>query len=32
VAKAAERALQTKAPLFIEAVIDPAAYPTTPAG
>ncbi|HEX9676464.1 MAG TPA: thiamine pyrophosphate-binding protein [Anaerolineales bacterium] len=29
-AKAAERALQTKAPLLIEAVIDPAGYPTTP--
>jgi len=32
VAKAAERALQTKAPLLIEAVINPAGYPTTPAG
>jgi acetolactate synthase-1/2/3 large subunit len=32
VAKAAERALRAKAPLLIEAVIDPAAYPTTPAG
>jgi acetolactate synthase-1/2/3 large subunit len=31
-AKAAARALQAKAPLLIEAVIDPAAYPTTPAG
>jgi len=30
VAKAAERTLQTKAPLLIDAVIDPAAYPTTP--
>jgi acetolactate synthase-1/2/3 large subunit len=30
VAKAAERALRAKAPLLIEAVIDPAAYPTTP--
>ena len=30
VTKAAERTLQTRAPLLIEAVIDPAAYPTTP--
>ncbi|HLF81351.1 MAG TPA: thiamine pyrophosphate-binding protein [Anaerolineales bacterium] len=30
VVKAAERTLQTRAPLLIEAVIDPAGYPTTP--